>query len=573
MRKFRFAPTSGTRNVGRFPVHTSAEIPISPAQIPVLARWALVAGLISVICVVVAVAIPAFHKSSRSGIFSHGCDSFCYSQMAAAIRDARASGKPVDYFLQDYQTEFLITKFKQSGVLQIDWREAIAPHGYHYFAVSGQVGPQYPPGAPWALSFFPAIGAIRGLSRASIILIVLVGLAFAGWCAARRLPLSTLVAALATYTFLYVFTWVDLTSFSVNATIFPLFAGILLAWFARERARGVVAVFLSFAGGVGIGMAVEDRVASVLLVATMLLFFLPRRYGLVAAQAAGLAVGGVLPLLTHNKLVAGGYFLPTYDKSDTDQSLQCIWTNFLFYCHWWFQNSIVQVTMLACALAALVVLVRATSNAPAGHWRHWAWDHAGFILAAPSAFLLCAAFFLTHVVKEGYYLTPSMLTVALTTALLFVSLEIEWRTLAPEVSRRAAISWTVITLAISGAALTVWLHSNQISDAIYDAPPDQAVQISLPPELQNEHAWLWADDLSGSIRLYTGHPAFKIYACNPTTRKMVFDWVKARGEPQYVVEDSETMRHIADEARNTGWKTTLVGYVCDSPCLRMDPAP
>jgi hypothetical protein len=561
-------------------MHTSAETPSSTDRsgegLSLPALVALGLSLVAAFCIVLAVALPAFHKGSTFTLFFQGCDSFCYSQMADAMRDARATGRPVDYFLQDDQTRFLIEKYKQTGADWVTWRQVVAPHGFHYFPLTDAVGPQYPPGAPWALSLFPRHGAIHALNRASIVLISLIGLAFAVWCIRRRLPLSCLVMALATYTFLYVFTWVDLASFSINATVLPLFAGIILAWMARERTRGVTALLLALAGGVGVGVAVEDRLASVLLVATMLLFFLPRRFGLIAAHAAGIVLGGIAPVLTHDKLVAGSYFRTTYDSNDTQQWLSCIWTNFLFYCHWWFQTSIVQVVLLACALAGFAVWLRCSTRTPSGHWRRWRWDHAGLILAAPSAFLLCAAFFLTHVVKEGYYLAPSMLTVALTTALLFVSLEIEWRMIDPAAVRRAMFCWIVAGLAIAGGGAAIGLSLANIPDGNWGAPypaNEPIVDFQVPEEMQDLHAWIWADMFSGADRYYTGHPAFRNYAVSPEMRKTMYGWIKARGERQYMIQDSDTMQRLIDEARADGWKTTLVGYIHGSPCFRMDSAP
>ncbi len=520
--------------------------------------------------------MAGWHKGTVVSLFFQGCDSFCYSEMAASIRTSRATDKPVDYFLRDDQSEFLIGKFRQSGLSEDLWREAISPHGYRYFRFSHEVGPQYPPGAPWALSFFPANNAIHGLNRASILLVAFIGLALAGWCLVRGLPFSCLVVTMATYTYLATFTWVDLASFSINATIFPLFAGIILAWFARERTRGVLAILLAFVGGLGVGLTMEDRIASLLLFPTLVPFFLPGRFALIAANVAGMMMGGIVPLLLHNKLVAGGYFLPTYDTGDTEQSLSCIWTNLLYYVHWWYQNSCVHVLILTVALVALVVLVRLTARAPAGHWRRWIRDRAGFILAPPVTFVIAASYFLTHKVTEGYYLTPSSLTIALTLALLFVSLEIEWRAVAPAASRRAPLWWTAIGLGVAGVAAAFLANLDDFADGIdgvLHPRPEEIVQFDLPPALQDSHAWLWADFWSGSIRFYTGHPAFKIFACGPDIRQRVYGWVKARGEPQYLVEDSETMRRLVDEARKAGWKLTLVGYIRDVPCFRMDAGP
>jgi hypothetical protein len=559
-------------------VHTPAETPLLPGSVGLsrLSWAALVFSLVAAFGIVLAVALPAYHKGSAFTLLIQGCDSFCYSQMADAMRDARATGRPVDYFLKDDQTRFLIAKYKQTGMDWVIWKRIVTPNGYHYFPLTDAVGPQYPPGAPWSLSLFPRHGAIHALNRASVIFTSLVGLAFVAWCAARRLPLSCLVMALATYAFVFVFTWVDMASFSINATVFPLFAGLILAWIARERRHGIVALLGALAGGIGVGLAMEDRVGSVLLFPTMLLFFLPRHPGLIAMFVAGFVAGGTAPLMTHDHLVAGSYFQTTYDDNDTQQSLKCIWTNFLFYCSWWFQTSIVHVTLLGCALAGFGAWVRHSTRAPSGHWRRWMWDHAGLILAAPSALVLCAGFFLTHVVKEGYYLSPSMLAVALTTALLFVSLEIEWRAIDPSAARRALFSWMAAGLALAGGAAAIGLSRMDIPDGHWDAPYPESepiVDFNVPPEMQDPHAWIWADTFSGSIRYYAGHPAFRVYPGTPDMRRMMYGWIKARGEPQYFVEDSETMCGLLHEARAAGWKATLIGYIRDVPCFRLDAAP
>ena len=532
--------------------------------------------LVAAFAVVGIVGLAAWHKGTVVGLFFEGCDSVCYSLMEESLREARTSGQPVNYFLHDDQTEFLLGKFKATDLPEADWREAVGPHGFHYFRVTGQEGPQYPPGAPWELSFFRPDRAIHDLNRVIIWLIALTGLAVAGWCFHRRLVFSVLVAAMATYTCLAVLTWLDLASFSINATLFPLFAGIILAWFARERARGALAVLLAFAGGMGVGQAMEDRMGSVLLLPSMMLFFLPRRWGLMAAHVAGIVLCGVAPVLLHNKLVAGGYFLPTYDTGDTEQSLRSIGTNILFYIHWWYQNSCVHVFVLTVALLVLVAWIRSTPRIAEGHWRTWMWDHAGFILTPVSALAIAAAYFLTHVVREGYYLTPSMLTVATTLALLFVSLEIEWRAVALADSTRAGRCWMAIALAFAAPVAAYFSNQGDFNDGVNDLlhpRAEQVIRFNLPEEMQAPDAWIWADYYSGTTRLYTGHPAFKLYAASPRGRRLMYEWVRQRGEPQYIIEDSDSMRRILDEVRSLGWKTLLVGYAWDKPCYRLTKLP
>jgi hypothetical protein len=72
-------------------------------------------------------------------------------------------------------------------------------------------------------------------------------------------------------------------------------------------------------------------------------------------------------------------------------------------------------------------------------------------------------------------------------------------------------------------------------------------QFSLPAELKNESAWVWACELSGTLWYYARKPAHKLTSTNADTRELVFRFVRERHEPQYLVNDGPSMQAVADE--------------------------
>jgi hypothetical protein len=82
-------------------------------------------------------------------------------------------------------------------------------------------------------------------------------------------------------------------------------------------------------------------------------------------------------------------------------------------------------------------------------------------------------------------------------------------------------------------------------------------------------SWIWADALSGSIWYYTGIPAFKITFSAPETRALVQDFVAARGERQYLVEDSPGMVEAREEIVRRGGVCEPLGAVVGHPIFRV----
>ena len=99
------------------------------------------------------------------------------------------------------------------------------------------------------------------------------------------------------------------------------------------------------------------------------------------------------------------------------------------------------------------------------------------------------------------------------------------------------------------------------------APPQAIAHnpVVLPPELADDHAWVWADLLTGTLWYYDSKPAFKIQFTNPETRALIFKFVFDRGEPQYLVQDSESMQQFMNEIVHQGGTLELRGKVDGQP--------
>src|SRR5688572_27328686 len=94
-----------------------------------------------------------FDKSAQVLEYANGCDAFGYLSMAKKFRETSRFKWP-EFSLEDDRTRKLVHLLRSEGLPQAKWSELVAPHAYHYFPVSGKVGPQYPPGTGWVLSLF-----------------------------------------------------------------------------------------------------------------------------------------------------------------------------------------------------------------------------------------------------------------------------------------------------------------------------------------------------------------------------------------------------------------------------------
>jgi len=530
-----------------------------------------ICALIAVVVIIVA-AFGNYENDRQSDRMIKGCDPFGYSRMADAIRDARVSGTAPDFFIHDDQTRWLIAKFKESKVPVQSWNEVVTAHAHHYFPGSDQVGCQYPPGTGWVMAFFPKASAVTDIDRLSIIFMSVIGILLVLGCMLKGLPLSGLMVAGAVTAFLSPYEWIQSSSFSVNVTIFPLFLGILLTWFSVNTRSRLASALLALCSGILFGLVIQARIASVLILPAILLIFLPGKIRLGVWYLVGVTLNGVLPLILHNKIITGKFFGVTYADVDNRQDLGVIYKNSLYYYNDLSRSVGYYVIGLFLGLLLLVAVIWATSRKSSFGWKSWLKIHGGLVVAPFVLFVITVAYFLTHPIRTPYYLIPGMLGVSLLFALIALAIEERWReTAGNSVAHRLIGHFTAIPTALI-AILVAVTNFSSLTDTLWKIfePYEQTViTLDVPPELLRPSAWIWADMYSSSIIYYTAHPAFKIPFSSPELRKRMYGWIKDKGDPQYLVIDSESMQNIMAEAKAAGAQLTPVGYIREAPCYKL----
>jgi len=234
-------------------------------------------------------------------------------------------------------------------------------------------------------------------------------------------------------------------------------------------------------------------------------------------------------------------------------------------------------------LVATVILASANganaTNSNAGtEWRAWLKERRGLILAPACAFGLTLAYFLTHTVMIHYYLIPGMLQTCLLLAFLIFSMEMRWQK-TDGGSRPRAITCGIFAVAaemavIAGVALAHPTVQESARDAFTQAGTPVPT-LEVPAPLLEKNAWIWGGEYSSSIVYYTGHPAFKIGFSSPEIRKQIYEWVKVKGDAQYMEMETGNagtadMSGIFAEAQALGWRFSPVGTLRNATCYKME---
>jgi hypothetical protein len=507
--------------------------------------------------------------------YPFGADSFGYLQMAKEIRVAAARHELPSFSLESPQTGLLIDFLRSRDVPLASWFAMVGPHAYHYFPRSGRVGVQYPPGTGLLLAFFPAGKAVHGLNRTVIWLLLVTGvlaLIVAGlkqaWVAAGGVIFAIEFG-------LEIISRVGTMSFSINALLVPLLFSLICLFSALHlrlvTAKPRWAPSVSFLGGLCFGLAVLVRLPVILLLPGLLLLIGvtsgAHSKSVAIAFSSGILLGGVVPLLIHQHQVAGAWYLPTYsDVDNSAPSLATLRTNIPFYLgtgsgsQW---NWALYDALIGFAGLALLRGTCATTYQGLG-WRHLAM--AVLVLWGAST-----AYFLTHQVTTDYYQLPA--TFGAVTLLMLGAFTIDcsagrWET-ELAVTRKGQLhrlALLLMALAPGAAALN---YAWSIHPWTRSAPEAPVRTLQVPLELADERAWVFADMLTGTIWYYAQHPAYKITFANPATRILVYRFISARREPQYVLRDSPSMQPILDEIVRMGGVAEERGTIDNYPYYRI----
>jgi hypothetical protein len=513
----------------------------------------------------------AYQRSLRVEEYAFACDPFGYLRMAKEIRQAVSKLELPQFHLESSQTRLLIDLMQSWDVPLALWDEIVAPHAHHYFPRAGSVGVQYPPGAGLMLALFPEGQALDGLNRATIALFLATGILVLILAGVRQAWLSAGFVTLALHLGLGMLGKIGTDSFSINAALAPLLLGFLCVFTAlglrsgpgRDRAAWVAA----FLGGCLLGFAILIRLPVIFLVPGLLILLWPQSWrpsirDLLMPFSLGVMVTGILPLLAHQYRMTGAWYLPTYGRDDSaPPSLEPLWSNLSYYFaggpgskHNW----------------ALLALLIGLGGFIAYSYRHkltrldLSWPR--FLGSALTLWGLPTVYFLTHRIAISYYSIPATFGTVLLLAL--GALTIECYSSPVESRLRSA---TGVTLCWMGLALSLLpgvatLTRAWSAYARYAAPVERpARHFVLPAELSEEHAWVWADFLSGTLGYYANKPAFKIAFTGPETRALVYRFVFERGERQYLIRDSPNMQQIMNEISRMGGMLEPRGEVDGHP--------
>jgi hypothetical protein len=181
---------------------------------------------------------------------------------------------------------------------------------------------------------------------------------------------------------------------------------------------------------------------------------------------------------------------------------------------------------------------------------------------------LPTVYFLTHRITISYYAIPATFGTVLLLALDALTIEGYG---SPVVSRTRSTTgvwryWAALALVLAllpGVATLKRARSAYIRPVV---PLDRPVRhFVLPAELSEERSWVWADFLTGTLWYYANKPAFKVGFTDTETRALAYRFVFERGEPQYVIRDSEGMQSIMDEISHMGGLTEARGEVDGHP--------
>ena len=522
------------------------------------------------LAVILLSAQAAYRKSLNTEEYAYACDSFGYLRMAEEIRSSfRQRGLP-DFRLESNQTRQLIDFMKSNNVPLAKWDEVVAPHAHHYFPVSGYVGAQYPPGTGLALAAFPEGAAVYELNRSTIAVFLIVGVAGVAIAAWKKAYVSVVLVVLAIHLPLAILGRIGSLSFSINAMLAPLLLTCLLlvAAVLLKTTRYRWAWSAALVAGLLFGFCIMIRLPSVLLAPAFLILLWPaanriRLNSLAVIFCVAFVVVGMLPVLMNQQRVAGAWYLPTYAAADAAApTLASIKENAHYFLGFDGPGSQDNWALILAVIGfAAFVVVRPRSNNK-NEKTALTWKRIGF--AAFIAWLPSIIFFLTHAVTEPHYMIPAV--VASVTLIGFGALVIESNQ-RPNRFRdepRIVAALVLIGVLFPASALA---RAALIARSPLPAPagPLAHPRIVLPPDLADEKAWVWADLLTGSLWYYARKPAFKIQFTDPATRELLYEFVFARGEQQYLIQDSERMQTYIIEIERLGGSLEQRGKVDGQP--------
>ena len=506
----------------------------------------------------------AYKQSIQVREYAIGADRFGYLMMAKEVREAVSHLQPPQFHLESQQTRLLIDLMLSRNVPLPLWAEMVAPHAYHYFPKAGNVGVQYPPGTGLVLAAFSQGDAVARLNKTVVGMLLSFGIVSLVLAGQRRAWVSAGFLILAACLGLDIIGQIDSMSHSINAVLGPLLLGLVLVFVSLRFAKRVaVAEIVAFVAGLCWGLAILVRLPVVLLLPGAALLFWPKPWEMSLRNklipfGLGVMLTGIAPLLCFQHAVAGAWYLTTYSPADNSApSLVVLSRNIRYYLgdgpgsslNW-------SLAWCAIGLAGFMFYTRK------GELKHMGLTWTRLLSCAMVLWGLPTAYFLTHNVTIPYYCIPSTFGLVLFIALGVFVIESSEKTCTS--GNRTAVNGLghiALAIALLPGVVSAWRCWPVPSATIIRLENRDRPRFVVPAELSEPRAWIWADLFSGSFWYYANKPAFKINYSDAQTRRLVYQFVYDRGEPQYLVRDSEYTQHVADEISRLGGKLEPRGEV------------
>jgi hypothetical protein len=90
-------------------------------------------------------------------------------------------------------------------------------------------------------------------------------------------------------------------------------------------------------------------------------------------------------------------------------------------------------------------------------------------------------------------------------------------------------------------------------------------RLRIPTELRDQRAWIFADLVTGTLWYHGEVPAFKATFGEGRARRCAYRFIRDRGEPLYVIQDSREMHTVVDELEGMGADLDPCGEVDGYP--------
>jgi hypothetical protein len=367
-------------------------------------------------------------------------------------------------------------------------------------------------------------------------------------------------------------------SFSINVVMLPLLLACLLSlaalWLKHGLSRRRIAWLAAFGVGLCLGYAILVRLPSVFFVPGFLILLWPSGgwraviKGAPVALCSGLFLGGFVPLFIHQQLTAGAWYVSTYSPSVQTNlpTIEILKHNFNYYFGTGYQTED-NWSLIYLILGFVGWLLYSYLRGSRGRSQRLGLSWKRLAVSAVLVWALPTTFFLSQTLIGLHYMMAQNFCVLILVSL--GALAIESSSTTEALSGRVMRHFALACLALVLASVPGFVSFQGAWKDRHSTPPTAGPvahpSVTIPAELADEHAWVWADLLTGTLWYYDHKPAFRVRFSNRDIRAMVYRYVEARGDRQYVIRDSEFIDEIMDEIVKMGGSFEPRGQVDGQP--------